>query len=139
VNLTRYLYHYHIQPKGFISSASKGDRYLPIRDHNYGYLGYTPKHAKPLKLPIRLARACPRSRAALVEILVLVEVSFSQNYCFRLAQACLEQEDNLELDLSQRTREPRRHEHSMQIPTLRDAAVKQYRQDRSPVHFHRLR
>jgi hypothetical protein len=38
-----------------------------------------------------LARACPRTRAALREILVSPEVLSSRNSCFRHAQARLEQ------------------------------------------------
>jgi hypothetical protein len=46
-------------------------------------LGY---HSKP-----RLARACPRTRNILGEILVLPEVIPSRNGCFRLARARLRQ------------------------------------------------
>jgi hypothetical protein len=71
-----------------------------------------------------LAQACPQARVALEEILVLPKVPSSRSGGFRLAQARLEQEDNPEPSLSQRSWEPRRHEHLMQIPTPRDTAVK---------------
>jgi hypothetical protein len=73
---------------------------------------------------LRVARACPRARAALREILAPPEVLSPRNSCFRLARACLGQEDNPEPSLSQRAREPQRHEHSMRILTSRDTAVK---------------
>jgi hypothetical protein len=62
---------------------------------------------------LRLARACPRARAAPGEILISPEVPSSRNDDFCLARARLGQEDNLEPDLSQRSREPQRHGHLM--------------------------
>jgi hypothetical protein len=45
-------------------------------------------------LKLRLARACPRTRAAPEEILVSPEVPTSRNDSFHLVRACLEQEGN---------------------------------------------
>jgi hypothetical protein len=73
---------------------------------------------------LRLAQAYPQARVALGEILVLPEVPSSRSGGFRLVRARLGQEDNPEPTLNQRSWEPRRHEHLMQIPTPRDTAVK---------------
>jgi hypothetical protein len=69
---------------------------------------------------LRLARVCPQARVAPGEILISPEVPSSRNNVFRLARARLEQEDKPEPDPSQRSREPWRHGHSMQISTSRD-------------------
>jgi hypothetical protein len=54
---------------------------------------------------------------------------------FCLAQARLGQEDNPEPGLIQRSREPRRHEHLMQIPTHTMPQSKRERRDRGPITF----